>query len=45
MSEERNKKKEVRSQRRKPINVTCGGCKKVFPYEGSYECPNCGYGK
>jgi len=39
-------RKEVRAQNNDPINVTCGGCMKVFACkEGNLECPNCGYAK
>lgn len=39
--------KEVRAQNKKPINFTCGRCKKVQPWnlETKFECPDCGYGK
>lgn len=39
--------KEVRAANTKPVNFTCGGCKKVQPYSTvtKYECPDCGYGK
>jgi len=39
--------KEARAENKKPVNFTCGGCRKVQPYsrEKKYECPDCGYGK
>lgn len=45
MSSQRVDRKEIQVSKRPPGNVTCGGCKKVFPYKGSLECPECGYGK
>lgn len=41
-----NKERKVeQAKNKKPINFKCGGCRGVFPYKGSYECPSCGYGK
>ena len=39
--------KEDRASNKDPINFTCGGCRKVQPYdkENHLVCPDCGYGK
>lgn len=46
MSSQRKKRQEIQAAEEDPINVTCGGCKKVFPSKnGSLICPECGYGE
>jgi len=31
-------RKKVRAEHNDPINFTCGICRRVHPYEGSYDC-------
>ena len=46
MSSQRQKRRQIQMEERPPINVTCGGCKKVFTVTyKALECPQCGYGK
>jgi len=33
-------RKVVRAENNDPINFTCGVCRQVHSYEGSYDCPN-----
>lgn len=36
-----NKQNKItRAEHNDPINFTCGICRKVHPYEGSYDCPD-----
>jgi len=37
MSQHKNRA-EKRAEQKDPINFTCGICKQVHKYEGSYEC-------
>lgn len=33
-------RKRVSAESNPPINFTCGLCRKVHPYVGSYDCPD-----
>lgn len=45
MSTQREVRKERQVGEEDPVNFTCGGCRAVVPFHGTYECPRCGYGK
>lgn len=42
----RQERKAKQAEEQNPINFTCGGCKKVQPFDSEkpYVCPDCNYG-
>lgn len=46
MSKQREVRKEKQVKQEDPVNYTCGGCKRVQPFDkdNPLVCPDCNYG-